>query len=313
MNYFRLSFALFFLVLYVSPFVAEAGFGISPPYVRNTSLTRNSSYEQEIILVRSDPTSELNAEVTIDAPGFEDWITIDQGSTFALPLGEKKVPMTVRVKVPDDAEFKSYIGNIRIKTAPPDGDLNRGAVNISLGAQVDIDLNVIDKEIFDFRVRKISISDLDEGHKLAWLYFPGKIRFSMLVENTGNVPVAPTEVNFKIYNPNGTRLLEEVTHTNRITKIEPFKTETVMAELPTRLPVGSYLARYEIKNGDEVKQAGDVTLSILPYGSTQAAGYGFMGLSFAHKLSVLLPLFAIIILVVLIARYSLLLRNTRRR
>lgn len=312
MNRFRFTSTLLFLLLTMAPFVAEAGFGISPPYVRNTTLTRNSVYEQEIILVRSDPTSELIAEITVDAPGFEQWITIDKGNSFSLPMGEKKVPMTVQVKVPDDAEFKNYIGNIRIKTVPA-GEISRGAVNISLGAQVDIDLSVIDKEIFDFRVRKISISDLDEGRKLAWLYFPGKIRFSMLIENTGNVPVAPSDVNFKIYNPNGTKLLEETTHTNRIKKINPFETETVVAELPTRLPAGSYLARYEIKNGDEVKQEGEVTLSILPYGTTQAAGYGFMGLSLAHKLSVLLPLFAIVILVVLIVRYSLMLKRVRRR
>jgi hypothetical protein len=34
---------------------ASAGFGITPPYVRNTSLTRNSIYEQQILLVRGDP------------------------------------------------------------------------------------------------------------------------------------------------------------------------------------------------------------------------------------------------------------------
>ncbi len=309
MNFQRLGISFFILLFFVLPSIADAGFGITPPYVRNSSLTRNSVYEQQILLVRSDPTSELNATISIDAPGFEDWIEVVEGSEFPLPLGEDKVPMTVRVRVPDDADFQAYKGNIRIKTAPPAGELSRGAVNISLGAQVDIDLNVIDKEIFDFRVRRISISDLDEGHKFWWLYFPGKIKLTMLLENTGNVPVAPSEVNFDIYNANGTNLLEETTHTNRIKKIAPFATDNVVAELPTRLPPGSYKAKYEIKNGEDIKQEGEVTLSILPYGSTGIAGYGFMGLSLAHKISVLFPIFTILIIIGLIIFYS----RSRRR
>lgn len=284
------------------PQSADAGFGITPPYVRNTSLTRNSIYEQEILLVRSDPDKELFAEITIEAPGFEDWLEIVQGESIHLPEGATRVPMNVKVRVPDKAEFKNYTGNIRIRTVPKDGSLQAG-VNISLGAQVDLDLTVIDKKIFDFRVRKISISELNEGHKWGWLYYPGKIRFSMMLENTGNVPVAPSEVNFRIYNGNGTALLEETSHTNRITKVDPFDTETVIAELPTRLPPGSYRAQYEIKNGDDVKQEGQIILNILPYGTVQAAGYGFMGLSMAHKISVLFPILVSIIIIILSIHY----------
>ena len=54
----------------------HAGFGITPPYVRNTSLTRNSIYEQQILMVRSDPNKPLKALVEIDAPEIEDWIEI---------------------------------------------------------------------------------------------------------------------------------------------------------------------------------------------------------------------------------------------
>lgn len=266
----------------------HAGFGITPPYVRNSSLIRNSVYEQEILLVRSDPTTELKAEITLDAPGINDWFTIDKGREFTLPEGEQKVPMTVRVQVPEDAEFKNYTGNIRVKTSASENAA--GAVNISLGAQIDIDLTVIDKEIENFRVRKIGIHDLNEGHKVGWLYFPGKIRFDVSLENTGNVPVAPSKVEFRLYDPSGQKLLETTEHTNRIRKVEPFLTETVTAELPTRLPEGTYIARYRIYNNDEVKQSGEVSLNVLPYGTLDAAGYGFWGLSIAHKVSVLLPI-----------------------
>lgn len=273
-----------------------AGFGVTPPYVTNVSLTRNSVYEQTIYLVRSDPSSDLKATVSIDVPGVNEWFTINEGTEFLLPRGEQKVPMTVKVTVPEDAEYKQYAGNIRIKTGAPDDQVAGGAVSISLGAQIDVDLNVIDKKIKDFKVRKIGVSDLNEGHKVAWLYFPGKIRFEMLVENIGNVPIAPSDVVFRIYDKSGNVLLEEAHKKGKIQTVDPFMTETVFAELPTKLPSGSYLARFEIKNEDDVKLSGEVNLSILPYGTLQTAGFGFLGLSLAHKLSIIVPILFVFML-----------------
>jgi hypothetical protein len=237
--------------------------------------------------VRSDPVTDLKATITIDVPGVNEWFTVLEGNEFLLPHGEQKVPMTVHVVVPDDADFKQYKGNIRIKTGTPDGSVTEGAVSISLGAQIDVDINVIDK------IRKIGISDLNEGYKVGWLYFPGKIKFDMLVENIGNVPVAPSDVVFKIYDKTGNVLLEETHKKGNIKNVNPFMTETVFAEIPTKLPSGSYLARFEILNKDEIKMSGEVNVSILPYGTLQTAGFGFIGLSLVHKLSVLIPVFVI--------------------
>ncbi len=291
------------------PAVSHASFGITPPYVRNTSLTRNSTYEQQILLVRGNPNVALRAEVTIDAPEIQDWIQIVEGTNIPLPRGEQKVPMTVRVTVPPDADFADYAGKIRIRTLPADDQVAEGVVSISLGAQVDIDLSVIDRVIEDFRVRKITINDLNEGKKVGWLYFPGKINFGMLIENTGNVDIAPSTVQFRIFDRAGSVLLEETEHTGRLKKIAPYATEEITASLPTRLPAGSYIARYSIMNGDEIKQEGEINLSILPYGTLQVAGYGFMGLSIAHKLSILLPIFAFVIVVLYIIHN----RRSRRR
>ncbi len=280
--------------------VALAGFGVTPPFVRNTSLTRNSIYEQQILLVRADPNIPLKASVVIDAPEIFDWIEVLEGESFELPRGEQKVPMTVRVTVPEDAEFKQYTGAIRIKTGAVEDGEGRGAVNISLGAQIDIDLNVIDREIKDFRVRKISVSDLNEGHKLAWLFFPGKIPFKMLIENTGNVDNAPSKVEFQIYDSTGAVLLEDTKNKGSVRKIKPYATEEVVANIPTRLPAGAYLARYKVYNGDEVKQEGEVSMNVLPYGTLQTAGFGFGGLSLPHKISVLLPIFGLLILILML-------------
>lgn len=287
-------------VLFLGTGISEAlaGFGITPPYVRNTSLTRNSIYEQQILLVRSETNVAQKAEIVIDAPEIETWVQVLEGSEISMPRGVQKVPMTVRIQVPNDAEFKDYEGSIRIRTVPEDGEVAPGGVSISLGALVDIDLSVIDREIRDFRIRKISTSDLNEGTKLAWLFFPGKIKFDMLLENTGNIEVAPSNVEFRIFDRTGKVLLEETDNLGKIDTVPPYGTETVTAEIPTRLPAGSYIARYRIYNGDEVKQEGDLNLNILPAGTLQQAGFGFMGLSVPHKISVLLPIFALLIVVI---------------
>lgn len=300
---FQLSALVVIVYLAFGTLTAFASFGITPPYVRNTSLTRNSTYEQQILLVRGDPNMPLNAQIVVDAPEIQDWIEIVEGTTILLPRGEQKVPMTVRIKVPSDADYREYEGKIRIRTQPTNDQVAEGVVSISLGAQVDISLNVIDRVIEDFRVRKIDVSDLDAGHKFGWLFFPGKINFTMSLENTGNVDIAPSKVQFRIYDRTGAVLLEETQHTGKLKKIAPYATEDVVAHLPTRLPAGSYMARYAIYNNEEIKQEGELNLSILPYGTLQTAGYGFFGLSIAHKISVLLPLFAFIIVILYVIYY----------
>ncbi len=69
---------LFSIVLFFT--VAQsafAGFGVTPPYVTNPSLTRNSIYEQKIYLVRSNPDTDLKATISIDVPGVNDWFTVN--------------------------------------------------------------------------------------------------------------------------------------------------------------------------------------------------------------------------------------------
>lgn len=296
-NVMKKLFGLTMLFFVLSTEIVRAGFGITPPYVRNTSLTRNSTYEQQILLVRGNPDAAQKALITVDAPELASWIQIVEGESIPLPRGEQKVPMTVKITVPKDAEYKDYQGVIRIKTVPDDNQVSAGAVSISLGAQVDIALTVIDKKIKDFRIRKIGVSDLNEGKKLGWLYFPGKINFTMLLENTGNVDISPSKVEFRIFDFAGQVLLEEVVNKGSVTEVAPYATQEVLATLPTRLPAGNYIARYRVYNEDEVKQEGEISLNIRPYGTLQEAGFGFSGLSIPHKISLLLPLFALVVII----------------
>jgi hypothetical protein len=134
----------------------------------------------------------------------------------------------------------------------------------------------------------------------------------MLLENTGNIDVAPSRVQFRIFDATGNVLLEDVKHKGKITKVAPYATQEIVAEVPTRLPSGTYIARYQIYNDDELKQEGEVNLNVLPYGTLQVAGFGFMGLSLAHQVSVLLPVFAFLSLIVF-ALYSIRQRRLKTR
>ncbi len=268
--------------------IALAGFGITPPYVRNETLRPGSDFSQEIVIVRSDPEEDLNAELTVNTPGFDSWISSDRGLKFPLPKGESQVKMRINVHVPDNAKLGDYTGSIRIRTTSA-GELGSG-VSLALGAQLDVFLRVRD-QIYDFAVRRVELFDAEEGHKVLWLNYPGKITFAMQLENTGNVPASPYKVRFEIFDITGKQLLETTESTNSIRKILPFATKKVEAYLPTFLPPGSYKVRYTVmKEKDTVAQNGELTLSIFPKGTIAGyVGYGFEGLSLPDKLTLILP------------------------
>jgi hypothetical protein len=287
----------------------SAGFGITPPYVRNDRLTRGTVYEQRITLVRSDPIDELKAEISMNIPGVEAWFTVDRGNTFLLPAGETQVPIIISVRVPEDAEYMKHQGTIRIRTSSS-GKQPGGGVSIALGAQIDVAIEVVDK-IYDFNVRRIRTADLEEGRKKWGLYFPAKIRFFMTIENTGNAVFGPTSVRFDIYDAQIERLLETTENTNDIEQLEPFAIKEIIAEIPTRLPAGRYVAKYTIFKNDEVAQQNQINLSVAAIGAVQGyTGYGFDGLSFTDKLKVF-GVCAVPILV-LVALVSFILIRRRR-
>lgn len=268
--------------------LAYAGFGITPPYVRNDALRPGSEYTQEIIIVRSDPVEDLDAELTLNTPGITEWFSVDRGMKFVLPKGESQVKMHVTVRVPDDAKLGGYTGNIRIRTlsknAPSTG------VSLALGAQIDVNIKVVE-EIFNFEVRRVELYEAEQGHTKWWLDFPGKINFAMHIENVGNIPAAPHQVHFDIYDTAGQKLLESTNNTNKIERILPFATKKVVANLPTNLSPGGYRVKYTIKKTEtDIAQQGELALSVLPRGTIpNYEAYGFEGLSIGDKLSVVLP------------------------
>jgi hypothetical protein len=283
----RLLFSKTFMVVIFLVFAATAhaaGFGITPPYVKNDSLTRGSKYDQHIILVRDDSGEDLDVKVTTNVPKADRWLSVAQGSEFVFPKGAQQVPMDIQVNVPNDAAFGDYTGNIRVVISPHGGP-QAGTVGITLGAQIDVDLKVTDKVLSSFKIHGIQVSNTEEGHKFWWFYFPAKIKFTMNVENTGNIPGGPSRVTLTIYKPGSTQPLEVTQNTNNIEQVDPFQVKEVTAEIPTTMKAGGYSAAYTIYNGDSVAQQGMVDLNVLPPGSIPGyIGYGLDGIGVTNQL-----------------------------
>ena len=289
---------------------AFAGFGITPPYVHNDTLRPGSEYTQEIIIVRSDPVEDLNAELALNLPAIESWFSFDRGLKFILPKGESQVKIHVTVRVPDNAQLGGYNGNIRIRTSSLEGPST--GVSLALGAQIDVQIKVVDK-IFDFVVRRVELFEAEEGHQKWWLNFPGKIKFVMYIENIGNVPAVPFRVSMDIYDVSGQQLLEHVDSTNAIDSVLPFDTKKITAYLPTWLPPGGYRVKYSVEK-DETRNAqkGELSLSILPLGTiTGYEQYGFEGLKLNQQLTVIVPIGVVILLLLFGIFFKL--KKPRRR
>jgi len=289
------------LIFFCLSEIAWGGFGISPPYFVNKNLARGSHYESKIILVRDDPVEDWKAEIEVQVTGAESWFSIDKGRSFILPKGEKQIPIIVKIDIPKEAPFGSYEGFLRVRVSPV-GPPEGGTVAIALGGRIEVDLKVGEQEIFDFKVWGVKIRDTEEGHRSWWFYLPGKIRFLMKIENTGNFKAGPTKVQFDIYNEKETELLESI-ETENIEKIEPFETKEITANLLTKLGPGNYWVKFKIFKGEEVAQNGEgkLNLNIVPYGTIP--GYkdaDFFDLTVKEQLPVFIGAFIILVLIVFI-------------
>lgn len=250
---------------------AQAGFGISPPYVKtNQPIFPGSSFEQNITLIRSTANEDMQAEILVNAPEIVDWITIKQGEVFDLPKDMLKIPMTVLVDVPDDAEIGTYKGYINIRMAPKGSAEGGGGVAIALGARVDIDLTVTNEEFIDFNVRSVNIDDFEMlgfpwKYKL-FSYFFHRIRMSILIENLGNTKTAPTKVHLDVYDVSEKNLLASYDDTS-IKKVEPFKTTTTFASFRTDLEPGNYWGRIKIYKDNDIFYKNKVAFAIVEHGT----------------------------------------------
>jgi hypothetical protein len=273
MRFTRFLIPVFVLIgLFVSVTGVQAGFGISPPYVKTDKpIFPGSHYEQTITLLRSSADTDMIAQINVDAPEISNWISLASGETLDLPKDKLQVPMVINVDVPADAEIGDYKGHINIRIVPKGADESAG-VAIALGARVDIDLTVTNQAFFDFNIRKVNIPEIEtlgwpwRWPIFSWLLYRAEV--VMTVENTGNSKVAPSRVHMDVYDLAERRLIES--HDDRsLKKVEPFATDTVVARFPTKLEPGQYWAKVKIYKDKEIVQNKKIVLTVKPHGELE--------------------------------------------
>ena len=240
------------LVILFGANTALAAFGISPSQVINHELLSGSHYEQKISLVRSDVSKEAKAEVTIDAPEIGSWLTIDKGLSFVFAEGQRQVWITVNVDVPKDAELGNYKGTITLRVVPEQVK-EAGAVTVALGAQINVDLTIVEKKFFDFIVRSIDVLDLEGGNL---------IKVLLKIENIENLEGSPSKVHLDVYDILGKTLLESGDDTS-LDSVKPFEIKEIYAQFPTNLGIGQYWSEVKVYKDDEIVREERLFFSIL--------------------------------------------------
>jgi len=216
----------------------KAGFGISPPRVWNDRLVPGSHFEQNIVLTRSNPSDPIEIMVEMDAPEIENWISIDKGKNFTYPAGLEQFPIIVKIDVPEDAGYSTYYGKMTIKASPVGA---KGQVTVALGAVVDLKLRVSGEKFSDFKTRGVGISDLEEGWPL---------KFSVSLENLGNIRVRPSKVHLEIFDDYHQQKFKSGDIV-QMSWVESFKIGVSQGEMAVDLKAGQYWADYEVYKDEE--------------------------------------------------------------
>ena len=256
-------------VIFISlPFVASAGFGVSPPEIKTDRLIPGSHFETTIFLVRGVPDDPVDIKITVDSKEIKNWITFEQGTNFIIPAGVQQFPLNVIIDVPEKAPLDIYKAFIRINTNPKKV-IESGEVAVSIGGRVDVELTIGDDLISSFLIKRVQILDVREGD------FP---KVSITIENTGNTPIAPGSVSFDLFNKFGDVRLAFAEITD-IEDIPSFKKDTITLEFPIdiKMAIGEYWGTVriydedgksvsEVKNVFNVKEGGLVAAftSVLP-------------------------------------------------
>jgi len=225
---------------------SEAAFGTSPPWVRNDHLRPGMTYETIINLSRNDPENAMKINTRIDGDDIKGWITIENQNDLIMEKGQKIFPMKVTVKVPRRAALKDYKGGIfvTLEAVQEEGAQKGGTVAIRLGAHIVVELTVVGDEVIDYRVKSITLDQLNQGD---FFYM------NVDVENMGNIELKELNGQVDIYNKDESEILHSLTFGPLGDAVGPdtlFKTQIVFPDI--KLEPGEYWVKFKVFKDDEV-------------------------------------------------------------
>lgn len=237
--------------------IAEASFGISPPFLNANYLVKGAEYSQIVYLIQDQPISDLGIRANLEIPEkIKSWITVDKGYDFIIPQGVKQFPVEVKIKVPKDTDLGIYSGNISFTTKPAQA----GQVTIALGAQLILNLRVGDEIYQNYNVPIIKPLDIEEGWNPKVL-----VRFN----NMGNIPEAFTGATYELLDQYGAIRLAYIQKTSGFPEVPPFTEDEFIVEFPIDfyIGVGQYWANAAFYKGDVLVASQKTVFNALKAGS----------------------------------------------
>ncbi|MBI1998885.1 MAG: hypothetical protein HYS73_00940 [Parcubacteria group bacterium] len=240
-----LLFVLLFVAISVFPAVVEAGFGISPPSIKETRLVPGSRITRTVYLIQGNPEKAVSMDVSVESRDIKDWISFDPAGSFTIPAGVQQFPLKITIDVPKDAEIGIYKAFIRPSTNP---EKAKEGVAISLGGRIDVELTVGNDVYESFTITNIDIEHIRAGEKP---------KVNIEVENTGNVPTGPSAASFELFNKFGDIRLA-YGDVDIVEEVPSFTKQGLTIEFPlsVRLAEGEYWGNVKIYDdtGGRVKE-----------------------------------------------------------
>lgn len=224
------------------PVTVHAGFGVSPPLIKEDRLVKGIRLDRIVYLVQGAPDREMKVELFVDSP-VKDWISFPQGNPVTIPKGVQQFPLAVAIAVPDDADLGVYKGVIRVTTVPEKAD-QAGEVAIAIGGVIDIDLTVGDDVLVDLDVRTIKILNIKEGEDAM---------ADVTLVNNGNVGAAPDAATFELFNKFG-ELRLAYAETETFSPIPAFseRVEHLSFPIDIRIAQGEYWGHVKVYKDNQL-------------------------------------------------------------
>jgi hypothetical protein len=191
----------------------DTGLGLSPPYIRNDVLLPGTTYRQKMTISRANPTSANTAKIEMDDSEINDWISFEPGTEFVLPEGQQRFEITAIVKVPKDADKKTYNATGRVVLTSIDIS---GQVIILPGVQFAVLLTVTDEKVENLEVKFAEIPDFPTNKKLG---------LNLRIENAGNTDTSPTRVEVDVLDLQQNKII--TLKSDDLDKVKAYETEII--------------------------------------------------------------------------------------
>lgn len=239
-----------FIALFTPAPVKALRLSVSPVSVSNYDLLPGSKTIYPVTFTLADMTEDMLINISTDFGGNESWINYDTGKEFLYKKGETSKIINISVDVPSNAEFKKYTGFIRINAKKSDSSSDSTAV--IGGTRLNIDLEVVNKEVKSLMVTAVSINKPATSEQII---------LHTNIKNIGNVNLGLTKATIEVKDINGA--LIKTIEKKDIEQIEAFTTKFIDIKFDHDLNPGEYFAQVKYFLNDNIVYDNKLVLEIV--------------------------------------------------